>query len=85
MSLGLQLREGCRQGWEECSDVYVGTYVVSHLYYQLTDAQSLIDLARSEKATLDKKQTRDGKHINTRLVPMSLNAHEMSLMLTTAT
>jgi len=49
------------------------------------DGRRLIDLARLEKATLDKEWTRKGKYINTRLVPMSLNAHKTSLMLTEST
>ena len=48
-------------------------------------AQSLIDLAGSEKATSDKELAREGKYINTRLAPWSLNAHEPSLTLTAST
>jgi len=47
--------------------------------------QSLIDLAGSEKATSDKERTREGKYINTRLVPPPLNAHEPSRPLTAST
>ena len=37
-------------------------------------AQSLIDLAGSEKATSDKERTREGKYINTRSV-LSTSTH----------
>ena len=47
--------------------------------------QSSIDLAHSEKTISDEERTREGKCINTRLVPPSLNAHETSLMLTAST
>ena len=47
--------------------------------------QSLIDLAGSEKAASDKGRTREGKYLNTRLVPQSLNARGPSLTLTAST